>query len=1127
MSQSNGLAKRNVQVMDLITANQIERMMSLNNSSRSQLWGRGPFGLGDDNLDWRRNINEQCGFPDTGEMTPFKYRNLFDREAVANRVVSILPKSCWAMQPSIYEDEDAKTKTPFEQSWEDCCKGLRSDNYFQDEEGNPIFEHLMRADILSGIGSFGIILLGFSDGLGLEQPVKGYMPVSDTVPLGTDAQYLGIELNPPVVPEVTPQGDGAVPAEEDAESIASLDDEIDPIAGGDPEVKTQGIKLLFMRSYDESLVQITQFEADKNNPRFGQPVMYRITLNDPRVVHSGVGLPLATVLVHWTRIIHLADNLVSSEVFGTPRQQPVLNNIINIQKLSGAGPEAAWLGAFMTLKYESQPQMGGDIEIDEEGIRETSENLFNSSQRYVVGKGLTIGTITPQVVDLSPQITSQITLICIQLDVPMRLFMGSEQGELASGQDDGNWNSTLKARQQTYLTPRVVCPLIDRLITVGVLSKPKVGYSVKWPELETVDPKDAAAVATAVTNAIASYVSGGCDVLIGPMDFLTHILGPNLGLDEEVVDEIMKNALKHLQEANPNVDAEDIVHGREPQPEVDPNSAAGMAAGGVPMPPMVPGDDGPEPYVDPNKANQSPRSKTGKTSVKNELAAFMSCVRNYNTTMNAHDVSGEARDDHGRWSGGSSVGSTSKYRGGFEHIERVKAVSDAKLSKQQQAREEVPKILARVEHYKRNNPGVTFVPHPKRIANDAEAVHRWYDDQRIAYVQLDAAAHEASTMLALKVKKWQSDTDREHKQATDKEHTDRAINLSKKFLDAAFAEYGKRANKIVADAEKKALNTLAPMPKRGKEAEEKVLVTGYAGKNRTPISQQIAKSKVSGYVLSQKLSDHTVTSINPSLSQQGVPDSGEFKKAKKELRRHLAQHAIAVLAAGWVGTKAVGKDAAEKAVAKSAEWVFQHGVRILASKLAANEEYDLSPPITNEEYNDLSKQEKLITNYALILYPYMLDYVLTNANPNHDEQGRFAQAEQAMAHSQHAQESEKTEGAWDSSQLHEKAATEHDKASLAASHPSQQEFHAQVAEAHRTRAKHLRNAYRLGTIKHVGSSALQGMNETYDGQDPLDAAIGVGKGLIRGIFNEENELIGVENYDRDDVNTEDSNATDI
>lgn len=1066
MINTNGKPKR--LGYDAILMNRLEDLTSQltrNVSSRSQLWGRGPRGLGDDNLDPRRDINEECGFPETGEVTAVAYYNLFDREPVANRVVTILAKACWAVQPSVYEDEDAKSTTPFEQGWEDLCKGLRNDSWFQDEEGNPVFEHFCRADILSGIGSFGVILLGFSDGLGLEQPVKGYGPISDTVPLGTDAQYLGIELNPPVVPEVTPQGDGAAL---EGGHVESLDDEIDPIAGGDPEDEEEGsgpsgIKLLFMRSFDESLVQITQYEADKNNPRFGMPVMYRITLNDPHTQHSGVGLPIATVMVHWTRILHLADNLMSSEVFGIPRMRPVLNNIINLQKLSGATGEAAWGGAFPGITFTTNPQLGGDVAVNYNQVEDAVDSYFNRAQRHLIGEAMEIGTIGPQAIDLSPQITNQINLICIQLEVPMRIFMGSERGELASGQDDGNWVGRLKFRQQAYLTPRLICPFIDRMITVGVLPEPKEGYSVKWPELDTVDPKDAAAVATAITNALSSYVSGGCDVLIGPMDFLTHVIGPNLGFDEEVIEEIMKNALKHLQEANPDVDPDDIVHGRNPEPEVDPNSAAGMAGAGVPMPPMVPGDDGPQPYVDPNKVQKKP--------VKNQLAEFMEQIRrvraNNGTPLEApspwnKDV-WNFDPFHDPKTGQFTTGGTQTGAGDQKQL-GAPPVSKRKQNKASMAYSKSVVDLVQPEYV-----------HPTRkIAEDVEKSRQWYADQDQAFKELHAAAKSAHAHI--------QDTAKERREETGKRRLgkikeQRAIDTSKQFIDASsthYKQYLAESKKIADQAEKKAMKQLAGPPK--------VRVVGVQGNKKTPVDMVISKDKLEGWLKNNKVETHSITEV-------GGMSAPEQVKVRTQVKQAIQKHALALLRAGGKGLKVVGEE------------TFQKVLRHVADK-AFKAAFSLNSELTINEYNDLSRKDKLVENYSRILYPYLLNY-LVNGDTEHDAWGRFAPTSGSANHmSQLAHKTEQESGPKEAAIIHEQAAEEHE---AVVGHVSEHQapYHREMAKAHRARASKLRTGEKVARLKNIVQEAKLGVDEHYTGQDPIDAAVGAVKGGIRGAFNEE------------------------
>jgi hypothetical protein len=146
-------------------------------------------------------------------------------------------------------------------------------------------------------------------------------------------------------------------------------------------------------------------------------------------------------------------------------------------------------------------------------------------RRYLGLIGATAKSLSPQVVDPTPQIAVQLEAITIQLGIPLRIFKGSERGELASGQDDATWNDRLRERQQSYLTPRVIVPFVDRLIQLGVLPEPAEGYRVWWPDLDSQSDTEQADVAVKYTGALAQYVTSGVESLLPPLDFLTRVLG--------------------------------------------------------------------------------------------------------------------------------------------------------------------------------------------------------------------------------------------------------------------------------------------------------------------------------------------------------------------------------------------------------------------------------------------------------------------------------------------------------------------------------------------------------------------------------------------------------------------------
>jgi hypothetical protein len=109
-------------------------------------------------LDQRRNLEQECDYPE-GYVDPWFYKNLYDREAIATRVVEVWPKESWQVQPSVYEEEDADKVTGFEEAWDALGQSLRGeDSWYAEEEGSQIWEYLLRADILSGIGQYGVLL---------------------------------------------------------------------------------------------------------------------------------------------------------------------------------------------------------------------------------------------------------------------------------------------------------------------------------------------------------------------------------------------------------------------------------------------------------------------------------------------------------------------------------------------------------------------------------------------------------------------------------------------------------------------------------------------------------------------------------------------------------------------------------------------------------------------------------------------------------------------------------------------------------------------------------------------------------------------------------------------------------
>ena len=467
------------------------------------------------------------------------YRELYERGEIPARVVEVFPKECWQVQPLVYEDEDPDTATEFEERWDEVGKNLLGPNSkYQDEAGSPIWEYLSRADVLSGIGQYGVILLGLDDDNGgdLRNPVAG-VGEAFSAPTGKKIEKDGAETD--VKTEVAGNYRMTVNA-----------------------AKTEGRNLLYLRVFPEWLAQVIQFETNPTSPRFGQPVMYNLTFNDPGAsAHGGIGQPMSTRMVHWTRLVHLADThhtAPTNETFAVPRMQPVLNRLLDLRKMYGADGEGYWKNAFAQLFFETHPQLGGDVDVDQEGMRDVMESMENGLQRWALLLGMSAKTVPPQLTDPTPHVNIQIEAICVKLSIPVPVFKGYEIGEQASQNNKVSWTSRVRERRNNYLTPRLIIPFVDRLVMVGVLPEPE-GYSVEWPEAETQTPLEKAQVAGAKTTALAAYVQGGVEAIIPPLPYLTSILGYDEEEAREILDEAEKAEEEKLAEQQALADEQGMV----------------------------------------------------------------------------------------------------------------------------------------------------------------------------------------------------------------------------------------------------------------------------------------------------------------------------------------------------------------------------------------------------------------------------------------------------------------------------------------------------------------------------------------------------------------------------------------
>jgi hypothetical protein len=405
------------------------------------------------------------------------------REITIEKLKELYDREPIAARVVELEPDESWRVSPTVVESEDSEAGTDQESKFQDEEGSPIYKYLRLVDIRSRIGGFGVLLYGLDDGKPLDKPAE----------------------------------------------------------------PKEGQKLLFLRAFDQSLVKISRFEDDSGSIRFGRPISYDIMLNHPSDLMGGsLGVPnQAGTKVHWTRVLHVAEE---GEVFGTPSQLSVYNNLLNLRKEYHSDAEGYYKGAFPGLSLEvpsgvDLEQILPFLQSTISDVRDEIEQYQNSLQKVLGLIGLHANQLIPNISDPTAHILVQLQAICIKKGCPMRIFMGSERGHLASDQDEKAWSARMDRRRQFHITPEIIVPFVDRMIWLGILPEPE-GYSVSWPELNPLTPLERAEVAEKLTEAMAKFVQGDAEAIITVADWYMRIVG----LSQEEANEIVEARMEGLKE---------------------------------------------------------------------------------------------------------------------------------------------------------------------------------------------------------------------------------------------------------------------------------------------------------------------------------------------------------------------------------------------------------------------------------------------------------------------------------------------------------------------------------------------------------------------------------------------------
>ena len=345
------------------------------------------------------------------------------------------------------------------------------------------------------------------------------------------------------------------------------------LSDGSPGQEISGKNdLLYLQVYSEDAAGIGTWVTGKGEERFGLPMDYNIQASTTETDSE-------TFKVHHSRVVHVADDTVENDVYGTPRLEAIYNRLQDLETTMAGSTEAQWQAGFFGMAF--QAPAGVPIQ-SESAMEDEIEEYYHGLRRYLRLKGVEAKPLTGSVSSPKDLVDMELKLISGATGIPLRILTGSERGELSSVKDDANWRDRVDERRLTFAEPFILREMINRMIEAGVLPEPKDGYSIEWPDLVDADVKESTEIARITTESLAKYIQDEVSQLIPPMAYLTKIIG----ISEEEAIEMLEEAERMIEEEDLEAseleeEAERLIRERG---MVDP-------AAPPPVPPPISGDE--------------------------------------------------------------------------------------------------------------------------------------------------------------------------------------------------------------------------------------------------------------------------------------------------------------------------------------------------------------------------------------------------------------------------------------------------------------------------------------------------------------------------------------------------------
>jgi hypothetical protein len=242
-------------------------------------------------------------------------------------------------------------------------------------------------------------------------------------------------------------------------------------------------------------LRVSDWHQDENDPaNYGKPKIFEFTETpiDPKEAEKK---PLArTVRIHADRLFIWSQD---GTILGESLLAPGYNDLIDLEKIKGAGGEGFWKNAKAAPVFETGDStvtfadmakaMGTTVEDLHKKMNEQVEKYNKGFDQMLMLQGMQAKQISVNLPSPEHFWSAPLQSFAASVQMPLKILVGNQTGERASSEDATDWGETIMARRQNYTHPRLY-ELVEHLVAKRVL--PAKDWWVEQTDLTEASPAE-------------------------------------------------------------------------------------------------------------------------------------------------------------------------------------------------------------------------------------------------------------------------------------------------------------------------------------------------------------------------------------------------------------------------------------------------------------------------------------------------------------------------------------------------------------------------------------------------------------------------------------------------------------